>query len=307
MHFGADSFCPFDAAAQSEPFGGVVLVHAPLSKTVFHMAKPQGFCVYCGGPRLSKEHLYADWLRDFVPRDADEHHFATTVAFPHKQTHKLQRRTGDTHARRLRCVCVNCNRGWMSDLQQAAKVHLVPMLRGDRCCLKRDAQKIVAGWAAMTAMTAEYLEKGMVALPQNERDHVRETARPPRTWRIWIARYDGANCKNRWWHNVMALTNQNIEEHAPDTAATPNTQTTSIGSGEHLFIHAMSSEIAWPIIQRWRFPRGLGPLLRQIWPAAASAVTWPPSRPLTADEAWIVSDEFYRRVERVSLRSFAGL
>lgn len=85
------------------------------------MSKPPGRCIYCGGLGLSKEHIFADWLRDYIPRDATEHSMAVTIQWPHMADTRLESKTGDTHARRIRKVCVACNGGWMSELQQAAK------------------------------------------------------------------------------------------------------------------------------------------------------------------------------------------
>lgn len=262
------------------------------------MSKPQKFCIYCGGPGLSKEHIFADWLRAYVPRELSEHRAEFTVMFPHKTEKTLERRTGDTHARRLRRVCLACNRGWMSSLQEAAKPYLVPMLEGRQVSLHRRAQKAVAGWIAMTAMTAEYLNEEMVSISQEQRDYLRETSQAPRHWRIWIGKYRRGQGKKRFWHNAMALTREKVQGNALYARAPSNTQTTSICLGDHLFIYAMSSEVAWNLIRRWRFPAGIGPSLRQIYPSAAASAEWPPGRELTFEEVDFVSDQFYNRVVR---------
>jgi hypothetical protein len=186
----------------------------------------------------------------------------------------------------------------MSTLQQAAKPHLVPMLEGKSVVLNRKAQKTVGAWVAMTAMTAEFLNEEMVTVPQVERDHLRETSQTPRTWRIWIGRYQREQLAKRYWHNVMALTNEKVEGAALYAPCPSNTQTTAICLGDHLFIYAMSSEIAGNLIRRWRFPVGLRLCLNQIFPAAAATVRWPPSRPLTSIDADFISNQFYNRVVR---------
>ena len=262
------------------------------------MPKPQRFCIYCGGAGLTHEHLFADWLRAYIPRELSEHRSESVIAFPHKTNRTLKRQTGDTHARRLRRVCETCKLGWMSDLQEAAKPYLVPMLEGKSISLNRKAQKIVAAWVAMTTMTAEYLDDKMVAVPQSERDYLRETSQAPKTWRIWIARYNGAKSPKRLWHNAMALTDQKVEGAALYAPAPSNTQTTAISLGDHLFIYVMSSEIAWNLIRRWRLPPTVSSLFRQICPAAAAKVVWPPGRPLTFPEADFIADQFFNRLLR---------
>jgi hypothetical protein len=262
------------------------------------MPKPQKFCIYCGGSGLSKEHVFADWLREYIPRELSEHRTEFTVAFPHKTEKVLERRTGDAHARRLRRVCLVCNNGWMSRLQEAAKPYLIPMLEGRPTSLNRKAQKIVATWAAMTTMTADFLREEMAAIPQEERNYLRETSKAPKHWRIWISAYQRGHGRKRFWHNVLALTDQEVDRAAMYARAPSNTQTTSICLGEHLFIHIMSSEVAGNLIRRWRFPRVVAPLMRQICPAAAAAVTWPPDRPLTFVEADFIANQFFNRIVR---------
>lgn len=264
------------------------------------MPKPQRFCIYCGGAGLTKEHLYADWLREYIPRELDEHRTASTITFPHKSETKVRHQTGDTHAKRLRRVCLKCNGGWMSDLQQVAKPHLVPMLEGRRTALSRNAQKIIAAWATMTAMTAEFVDDEMVAVPQIERDYLRETHLPPRSWRIWIGRYARSGMAKRYWHNVMALTDQKIERSALYLPHPSNTQTTTICFGENLVVYLMSSEVelARSIIRRWSFPGNAAPAMSQIWPAKSKPAIWPGAGTLSATGLDYIANDFYRRVER---------
>lgn len=228
--------------------------------------QPHGICIYCGSTGLSKEHLYADWLKNYIPRELSEHKVQVTVAFPHTSQSEITRRTGDPHVRKLRRVCLSCNQGWMSDLQQSAKPHLVPILSGDSTTLNRKGQKIVSAWAAMTAMTAEYLKKEHVAVSQADRDHLRTHGVPPKSWRIWIASISGSGLKHHYWHNAMALTDQKVQGAALHAAHPSNTQTSTIGFGEHLLVYAMSTQVgaANGIIRRWTFPPALRGCLRQI-------------------------------------------
>lgn len=270
------------------------------------MSKPQGRCIYCGGTGLSKEHIFADWLREYIPRSRTEHNMSTTVQWPDREDRQITSRTGDTHARRLRRVCLKCNRGWMSDLQQSAKPFLVPMLEGRSTVLNRKAQKIVAAWITMTAMTAEFLDDEMVAVSQEDRDCLRVTGKTPRFWRIWISRYDGKKVSCRFHHHVFALTDQEVEGIDPYAYAPPNSQTTTIGFGDHFMVHLMSSEVGWSVVRRFNFHPGIKPNLIQIWPAAGSNVSWPPNKAFNRKGVEMVADEFYARVMR-QMRKQAGL
>lgn len=121
--------------------------------------KPPGKCIFCGGHGLTKEHMWADWLRAYIPRAATEHHTQSKVVYLEKDETSLHRRTGDPHSRRIRCVCLSCNNGWMSELQEDAKPFLVPMLKGERITLHRRAQTILASWIGMTVIVAEHVDQ----------------------------------------------------------------------------------------------------------------------------------------------------
>jgi hypothetical protein len=265
------------------------------------MPKTQSFCIYCGGAGLTKEHLYADWLRNYIPRRGDMHGIQSMIIAPDTTSRSVTMRTGDTHTRKIRRVCgggkEHCNTGWMSELQQDVKPFLLPMLKDEPVALSRSAQKTVSTWAAMTAMTGEFLDSNdeFVAVPQWQRDYLRENQRVPPGWRIWIGRYRWAEGVERWTHHVMSLAEEGYQGPAGDTSYPPNTQTTTICVGNHLVIHVMSSCVAKDIIRRWWFPKHIAPALRQICPAAAATVRWPPARVLEPPEVFYVANEFFRR------------
>ena len=71
----------------------------------------------------------------------------------------MRTRSGEPQSGRLRVVCASCNNGWMSDLQQEAKPHLLPLIKGETYLLHRNDQKTLAAWIAMFAMVAEHVDK----------------------------------------------------------------------------------------------------------------------------------------------------
>lgn len=267
------------------------------------MAKSQRFCIYCGGSPLTKEHLYAAWLRPYVPvRTLHSHGIEAHNLWRHKPEKTVSWRAGDSHSRTIRVVCKTCNEGWMSNIQQSAKPYLIPILTNSAARLTRVAQKTLAGWAAMMVMTGEFIDREMIAIPQSERDHLRTTKLPPKGWRIWLASHTEGEGLYLWTHHVMSLTDGPAISAEPDGSRPPNTQTTTICVGQNLFVYAMSGGVAEPIIRRWNFPKTIKPLMLQIWPAAAVSLSWPPARRLATREATFVCNDFLGRVMR-SLRT----
>lgn len=153
--------------------------------------KEPGRCIFCQGFGLSKEHIFADWLRDYIPRQMLEHKTRKAHVHPLKGTQaSVERRTGDPHSRRIRCVCQTCNNEWMSRLQEQARPFLVPMLIGETTSLHRRSQTTLAAWITVMVMVSEFVDRDMVAVSQAERAFVHERQKAPNHWRIWIGAHE---------------------------------------------------------------------------------------------------------------------
>lgn len=63
-------------------------------------------------------------------------------------------------------VCVSCNTGWMSRLENTVKPWLSPAIRGEEIVLAMPQQRVVAFWAAKTALLYELaMRKRRAAMP----------------------------------------------------------------------------------------------------------------------------------------------
>lgn len=263
--------------------------------------KPPGRCIFCGKVGLTKEHMWADWLRSYIPRELDSHSMALTKVSLKKTEQALQRRTGDPHSRRIKCVCRECNNGWMSKLQETAKPFLVPILEGTPIHLRRNGQTALASWATMMIMVAEHLDAEMIAVPQLDRQWLRTKLRPPSHWRIWIGRHTAIQ-HPLFTHNVVSMVpEKEIERLGPEGSVPPNTQTSTILLGKHLIIHVMSSAAARTIIRRWKLPAQISPSLCQIWPVIDQLVIWPrPGGALDDTAIDVLAQHFFRAGDQLA-------
>jgi hypothetical protein len=250
--------------------------------------------------------MWADWLRNYIPREKLEHHIHSTVVFPDKKEEIYYRRAGDPHVRKVRCVCGPCNNGWMSQIQENTKICLVPMLRGSEARLHKRAQTFLASWATMMVMVSEYLDRGKVAVPTTDRRWFFNKKCPPSHWRIWIGRHN-RQTYSLWTHNVMTLVEEKGKVIPDDLLPKANTQTSTILLGKHLIIHVMSSPIARHIIRRWKLPPKIAPSMSQIWPVQQSWVSWPVGDALTDADIHLVADQLFDRVHAQMRRRSAGL
>ncbi|MCU1485236.1 MAG: hypothetical protein JWN67_1982 [Actinomycetia bacterium] len=113
-------------------------------------------CTFCGLIRpQAKEDVIPKWLArelgGVAPFVAEARHFSGSDEL----ISRTERKVGSAAAYKLRGVCVTCNNGWMSELENAARAVLLPMVRGETVVLDATAQVLVASWCAKTALTLD--------------------------------------------------------------------------------------------------------------------------------------------------------
>ena len=245
---------------------------------------------------MSKEHLWPDWLKAYIPRTSPNWGQQSSTLYLDKPADERERiNQGDPHAAKLRIVCVRCNTGWMSRLQESAKPVLVPMLLGQPTLLYRRQQQLLARWAAMFVMTNEFatLHPEKISISQSDRVFVMERDRPPSNWRIWIGYYPRDGLDGRWAHYTIPVSD---DDHpvmlTRDNEPIPNTQASSFTIG-HLFVTVLSSVFP-SLVTRWKFDQSSEGLLTQILPVRHPAVRWPPRAMNHIDADRIAGAFFYR-------------
>jgi hypothetical protein len=257
-----------------------------------------GHCIFCGAPGLTHEHIWADWLKNYIPRDQPYHTVRKADISPYEtEQASVKRQTGDFHSRRIYCVCKPCNTGWMSHLQELVRPYLAPMLLGQTIALHRRAQTTLSAWSAMMIMVAEYVQRDKIAIPQSDRAFLREHKKPPNHWRIWI----GAHSNQTFpilTHNMLEFAEKGVQIPARARASGQNTHSTTVCVGEHLLIHAMSSIPARSLVRRWEPPVAIRSGLKQIWAIRDRAVVWPPHLGLKDKGIELLADDFLNRAMR---------
>ena len=98
-------------------------------------------CLFCPRTVDSAEHVWSDWiLQDLKP------------------VHPIHIRIGKTISKwvdkpevRVKCVCQKCNNGWMSDIENENKPHMLAMMNGEPIVLESQQQKLLTRWAVLKA------------------------------------------------------------------------------------------------------------------------------------------------------------
>jgi hypothetical protein len=233
---------------------------------------PPRECIFCKAWGMTYEHVWPDWLKRYVPQDLTYHHAGTGEIFKTHSTSKIKKWAGDPQSRRLPIVCGRCNSGWMKELQDAARPILLPLLEAKSAFIRPYQQKLLAAWATMCVMTAEYYAPDLVSIPFDDREYLRLYREPPKEWRIWIGRYLRGRWRGYWIHLSVPLV-EDIPEGGNDAVPPPNTQTTTFIVGQ-VYIHAFSSALS-NITNKWRLDAQGPSILAQLWPVKESFIAWP--------------------------------
>lgn len=265
------------------------------------MAQFQRFCIFCSNPGLSREHIWADWLKNYIPKNEPSHDQLSATIHKHYTDVKRKKVQGDLRSRRLRVVCEECNIGWMSKLQEKAKPFLEPLMRREQFHFDANAQEVVAAWITMFVMVAEYLDASKVSTPQFEREAFMASKEPPTKWKIWIGDLQREKWRGMLAHFAVPISSP---DHAPTVTDNdilpPNTQTMTFVVGR-LYVHVRAS--VTDIFEQWSFAQS--DLMMQILPKKLPPTTqWPLPISLTDRDADAIAAHFHRASNAVAAREF---
>ncbi|WP_426615752.1 hypothetical protein [Bradyrhizobium sp. McL0616] len=227
------------------------------------MSKSQKRCVFCGGTPATKSHIWPDWL-DSLPLDKATHHevhvgkletFVSAAEGPSPQTQVRQGRAG---ARKPRNVCLACNGGWMSRIEQLTKPTLSALILGSPILLRPADQWWLASLITLITIRMEFTAPQMQAVPVADRQTLMVTgAAPLHSWKIWIAQFADPQSDDFWTgHLGMQLVSSPAEVFRPHKC---NAQVTTMVIGKFIAHVASSSVMSIPDGYS-----GIG--LAKIWP-----------------------------------------
>lgn len=268
------------------------------------MPKSQGFCIFCDGPGLTKEHVIANWTSAYITKNVADHgKMSIQIDNPGSREivrpPVLKKVSGDPRSRQVRQVCGECNGGrsggWMGKQQQLAKPIALPLILGKRTTLSYADQKTLAIWIMMTVMVSEFSDPDLGGIPKQDRHLLRIFQHPVPNWKIFIGRYPEGMTKPYLHHESASFA---LEDGSREDAL--NTQCTTYSVG-HLYVHAISSKNAgW--INRTRTGLGSTSWLRQLWPVIDAPLIWPPPLSLTEADAESIPGALYRAGAAINRR-----
>lgn len=249
------------------------------------MSKPSGRCAFCASNDLTKSHIWPAWAQKVVPSTAKQYEITTGTFHtfvPNTATEGVSRTTkaGSVANRRPRNTCLNCNSGWMRDIEEYAKPYITGLMRGDRLLLEAAHQYAIAAFLSLVSIRIDTSNKLAHPIPIEDYQHLIEKREPGPSWMIWIMKFtDGVG--DDYWYNhfpmaMKAFPEGILKTMSPQqlslTAEDTNTQVTTIVVGR-LCAHIFSTTAYHDFIGYE------APAMCPVWPTTGLSIDtrWLPS------------------------------
>lgn len=230
--------------------------------------------------KITKEHVSGDWMREVLPPQEQRRRLGSVVIDPMtgQPSAPLFIEMPDYHHQtQVRSVCKECNSGWMSSLEAAAKVVLPPLIHVEPASVTATEAATLATWISKSAVMREYLDHPRTrAIPAWHRRWVHEKqSPPPGTW-VWCARLT----KKSKWAISSRHASLTISEGDDRVGPMANTHVSSFGFHRvWMLVFGTSSAAAYGVRDlALMFPD----VFVRLWPDPYGFL-WPTKRAVTDD------------------------
>ncbi|UXS33872.1 hypothetical protein FY152_17020 [Agrobacterium tumefaciens] len=271
--------------------------------------KNRGTCIFCGksNNRLSKEHIWPKWLQNHIPDPGPSRHTVSQGFIIDGQIVNVMDkgqlyRPGTIISQRLRVVCLPCNNGWMSRLQNQNKPIIEEFIKGQWPKLDLLRQRDLVRWCLMLATMMDFAHPLTSAIPAEQR-LAQSTGVIPEQTIVWIGKIAGEKWRIGFNHfgfdpHTIAFTAKDAENVLKNGLYMAQTTTFVVGSllavvytstkprtvaAAHLG-NAHSLAIAWPTGTTINEPKRIH---NDESANAASQILLPPEQRQIVRPAWV--------------------
>jgi hypothetical protein len=268
-------------------------------------------CIFCGSGNLTGEHVFSRWTHKYMgPRGKVKAKSHRGKQHLNDLETKITKLPGQLRDWQVWCVCggdhKSCNGGWMRDIENAAKPIMVPLILGHESRLFANHQKIIATWAVLKAMIAEYDPRSetKVSVHHAHRTYLMKHLAAPKGWAVWIGSFERREWPPEWVGRHLLLLSENAFAKSGGREVTHfNVSSTTQVVGK-LFIIVIHAPLEGGI-DRWRFSPPEGGTLFRIWPPTITSIKWPDC-PLSDQDADYAAQALARLVHTKAMER-AGL
>lgn len=235
-------------------------------------------CIFCGNEgQLSKEHIWPEWMRGYLPLIGDGKYKTWSETFKWKDllNTKSNTRPGHLTTKKVRVVCKSCNNGWMSTLESEAKHVIVRILQRQAFRIVATDQLILSQWITLKTIVGEHVEPDLYVTPKEDRRKFFESRIIPDFFAIYIGSHSSRS--DSAWLRISNTLASSASGPLPQLVeAKRNTQSVSFICGP-LFIFVLA--IREDGINPTEF-MSLKKVVR-IFPSLSADIDWPPKNVLT--------------------------
>ena len=247
-------------------------------------------CIFCGGEPTTKEHVWPRWSHRYLPKVKKKWHALHAVEHLDRTDIEIVKHAGDPLDWQVKCVDEKCNNGWMRQLEDAARPIMLPLMNGTQSpiFLGRRQKETLAAWIALKTIIQEYAPRASKIAHRSQLKRLwQKKLAPDRTWKIWIASYDGRAANTLWTAHPMLIVPDSVAARRKSRRATYfNSEAATYVIGQ-LFIHLVRSPHEG-LVRKFRFHPDVAVKLLTIWPLSGFDAKWPPES-LTDIEAGYVA------------------
>lgn len=239
-------------------------------------------CIFCDErkPR-AREDVIPIWMSDELHATGAVYtDFVTDM--PGQPLRSRTKKSANLATLKLPDVCVGCNGTWMSALENATKLLLLPMLRGTTTSLNPTAQRQLASWCQLKCLTLDAFYRGeyngIRHLPERLSHDFYRGHHPLENSLVVLGKYDPPEVGVMMpWGRLM--------KRSPAEGAHPAADIVMVTFAfGHLVIQILIGAWATPHDKGIAFPFADERFLR-IWPNDLEGdVHWPPRVAIPADE-----------------------
>jgi hypothetical protein len=261
-------------------------------------------CIFCGKRETTREHVYPVWSRKYLlPSSNAKNAFSIQARY----RNRLESATFKVKPLRdwqPKCVCADCNNGWMSALERRLEPIMAPLIEGTRTSLDDQQKEDIATWAILKVMVVHHR-----IVAANQRRQIMKTQKPPERWAVWIGNYERTQWRQEWGSTPFRIDpNFKFESGKLPRGWPPNAHATT-QIVKKLFIHVIHGP-EHRLVYRWRFtpPRAkISGNLIKIWPPTGVAIRHWPQAPLSDADAHAATYALLAGLMRIAERQGLAL
>ena len=240
-------------------------------------------CTFCDRRANTLEDAWPKWLLSSIGQDS-------TSPSQYWNSDQKPPKTWPGPQFPIKCVCKDCNEGWMSRLETAVRPTLGSLLNDISLMLDSKSQCLLAAWACKTAMVFEGVKQAKDKFYSKEDRHMlREQQVPPRDTLIWLGRFSHSYLLHSEGRKLVprkTIHGAPVEDGCATTFVIKRLAIQVLSIKRKPEAHGRDIKID---------ARG-GPWndkLIQVWPIGNSTVSWPPQQSFAEHDDSL--EQFIRR------------